>query len=578
MHNSQRWNKSNHKIFKSAFTVPFVLASFVFLLFFGTTFPTFSLSEEPFPSEMDYDLIIKGGRIVDGTGNPWYRADIGIKNGCIQSIGNLKESKAAKVIDAAGRFVSPGFIDMMGGSSLALIRDPKSSLSKLYQGITTMHSGEGTSVAPRTESQSTRGIQIAGKLYTWKTFAEYFQILEEIKIPMNVIHNIGGAQIRLVVLGDQDLTITEGRMRQMKSLVEQAMQDGAIGLSTALIYPPGAFATFEEITTLAQVVADYQGIYLTHVRNESSGVLEAIEEAIRIGRTAGLPVHIFHLKAAGQENWPLMHKALERIKQARKSGLDITADIYPYIRNGLLLEAFIHPRHYVDGTQAFVATLDDPDIRRALQQELEKTSDWENWYRHVGQDWGNVLIDRVGSRSEPECVGESVLQVAKRRGIDTWQAFFDLIQERGVHVVPKSQDDDQKRQALLSPFVMIDTDASPTNPEKVASAHPRAFGAFPRILAKYVREEKLLDLEEAVRKMSSLPANRLQLVDRGRIAPGMAADILIFDLTNVQDKATFENPLEYAEGMDYVIINGIPVIEEGQPTQALPGQVLRHRQ
>jgi len=345
-----------------------------------------------------------------------------------------------------------------------------------------------------------------------------------------------------------------------------------------LIYPPGAFATTEEIIELAKVAAAYGGIYLTHVRNESHDVVEAIEEAIFIGRESEIPVHIFHLKAAGQDNWPLMTQALERIREARGKGLDVTADVYPYIRNGLLLEAFIPPHHFAQGTREFVDMLRNHEFRKALQQEIETTSDWENWYRHVGKNWDHVLIDRVGRNTEPEAVGESVQQVADRRGVDAWQAFFDLISERGVHVLPKSMNEDQKRQALKAPFVMIDTDASPTNPKTAASAHPRAFGAFPRIIAKYVMEEGVLSLEEAVRKMSSLPANRLGLHDRGCLAAGMAADLLIFDPARVKDTATFTKPLSLAEGMDYVLVNGIPVLAEGKPTGALPGKVLRHGQ
>jgi N-acyl-D-aspartate/D-glutamate deacylase len=313
------------------------------------------------------------------------------------------------------------------------------------------------------------------------------------------------------------------------------------------------------------------------MRNESSKVLEAIQEAIDIGKQAGVPVHIFHLKAAGQDNWPLMEQSISLIETTRAQGFDVTADIYPYVRNGIGLGSFLHPRHYAEGADTFLATLPDPEVRRALRREVETTSDWENWYRHVGMNWDNVLVAQVSGSLDKNYERKSVAQIAKIRNSDEWTAFFDLVAAGGVSVNPKSMNEEQKHLALRAEFISVDTDASPTNANDVSSAHPRAFGAFARILAKYVRDEKVISLENAVRKMTSLPANRLGLYGRGHIAPGMQADLLIFDPEKVQDNATFESPVAYATGFDYVIVNGQLVIDDNTSTQSRPGQVLARR-
>lgn len=524
-----------------------------------------------------FDLLITGGRIVDGTGAPWYRADIGIRDGRVAEIGVLRGRPAARTIDAAGRVVAPGFVDMMGGSTLPLIRDPASAESKLRQGITTMLVGEGGSHAPQSDALLGEGVELNGRRVQWRTFMEYFALLESAGVPLNVVHNVGAAQVRRIVIGDEDRPPTSEQLERMKALVREAMGDGAVGLSTALIYPPGNYATTEELIALAREAAAFGGVYFTHMRNESAGLLEAIDESIRIGENAGIAVHIYHLKAAGQGNWPLMEHAIARIAAARVRGIDVTADVYPYIRNGIGLGSFLHPRHYARGAEAFLTTLDDPGVRAELRREVEATADWENWYRHVGADWGKVLIVSVGNATDPAFVGLSIAQVAERRGVDAWTAFFDLVRAGGTSVAPMSMDEAQKHAALRAPFISIDTDAPPTNPATAPSAHPRAFGTFPRVLAKYVREENVIALEEAVRKMTSLPANRLGLYDRGRIAPGMAADLVVFDPARIQDRATFTQPLLFSEGIDYMIVNGRLTIDDGRLTAERAGRVLRHR-
>ena len=363
----------------------------------------------------------------------------------------------------------------------------------------------------------------------------------------------------------------------MKELVAAAMRDGVVGLSTALIYPPGTYAKTDELVAMAKVVGQYGGSYMSHMRNESNQVLEAIRETIHIGEAAGIPSHVFHLKAAGEENWPLMKEAIALIQSARDRGLDVTADIYPYIRNGIGLTSFIHPRHYAAGSAPFLKTLGDPKVRSDLRREIEDTSDWENWYRHVGKNWDNVLVVGVGQGLDKQYEGKSVAEIAKIRGADDWTAFFDLVQRGSVTVNPKSMNEEQKVLALRTPWVSVCTDAPPTDAGRATYAHPRAFGSFVRVLAKYVREEKIISLEAAVRQMSSLPANFLRMYERGRIAPGMAADLLVFDPDKVRDTATFTKPLSFPEGMPYIIVNGKVEIDNGRYTDENGGAVLRLR-
>ncbi|MCH2470570.1 MAG: D-aminoacylase [Gemmatimonadetes bacterium] len=521
------------------------------------------------------DVLIADARIVDGAGNPWFRGDVGIRGDRIAAVGHLDDWTATRTIDAAGRVVSPGFIDMMGQSSLVLITDPPSAESKLRQGITTYLSGEGGSPAPQSDETFGDGAVADGDTLTWRTYSEYFALMERYGIPLNVVHNVGLTQVRRVVLGERDVRPTPEQLEQMKELVRQGMEDGAVGVSTSLIYPPAVYASTEELIELTRVAGEYGGTYFTHMRNESHAVLDAIHEAITIGEGAGVPVHIYHLKAAGEENWPLMVEALALIDSARTAGMDVTADIYPYIRNGIGLGSFLHPRHYAEGTSAFLATLADPAVRAELRREVETTADWENWYRHVGMDWENVLIVSASRAVDERVINRSIAGAAEVLGTDPWNAFFDLVQARGVSVNPRSMNEEQKWQALAAEYVMIDTDASPVNPATSASAHPRAFGAFPRVIRKYVRQDGALSLEDAVRRMSSMAAQRLGLHDRGLVAPGLVADLLLFDPDAIRDVADFGDAMRYAEGIDYVFVNGVAVIDDGVLVDVRPGRLLR---
>lgn len=528
-------------------------------------------------SDVPFDVLITNARVVDGAGNPWFRADIGIRGDRIAAVGALVGQSADRTIDAEDRVVSPGFIDMMGQATTVLLTDPPSAESKLRQGITTYLSGEGGSAAPR--SPEDQAVEMQGDQQAWQTYGEYFQLLEYYGIPINVVHDVGLTQVRRVVLGDEDVQPTAEQLEEMKLLVRQAMEDGAVGTSTSLIYPPAVYATTEELIELTRVAGEYGGVYFTHMRNESHALLDAIREAIAVGSGAGVPVHIYHLKAAGKENWPLMADALALIDSARAAGMDVTADIYPYIRNGIGLGSFLHPRHYAGGTAPFLETLSDPALRAELRREVETTSDWENWYRHVGMNWDNVLIVSASDGVNPAVINRSITQAAQILGTDPWNAFFDLVQAGGVSVNPQSMNEEQKWLALGAEYVMIDTDASPVNPANTDSSHPRAFGAFPRVIAKYVREDSVLSLEDAVHRMSSMAARRLGLHDRGIIAPGMLADLVVFDPELIRDMAEFgAEATRYAAGVDYLFVNGIPVIDDGELMDVMPGRVLRRGQ
>jgi N-acyl-D-aspartate/D-glutamate deacylase len=363
----------------------------------------------------------------------------------------------------------------------------------------------------------------------------------------------------------------------MQQMVTDAMQQGCVGVSTALIYPPGSYAKTAEIVALSKIAARYGGVYFSHIRNESSGLLDAVQEAIEIGHEAGIPVHIYHLKAAGQENWDLVPKALALIEHARDRGIDVTADAYPYIYNGISLSSFIAPWHFAAGPEAFVKTLSDPSVRASLKTEIETRTDWENWYMHVGRDWGNVLVADVPKGVDPRYAGMSIAQIAEAQKVDVWMAFFDLVQRGDVTVDAKSMNEEQKREIYSKEFVSISSDAPPSYLETAAHAHPRTFGTFPRILAKYVRDEHVMTLPDAIRAMTSLPATQLRLNDRGYIALGMAADIVIFDPDKIQDTATFAQPASYPVGIHYVVVNGKLAADNGKMTDELAGEVIRHR-
>ena len=516
-------------------------------------------------AEPRYDVVIAGGRIVDGTGAPSYSADIAIRGGRIVVIGRLNADDAATVIDAKGLIVAPGFVDMMGQTATPMLRDSEAALNLLTQGITTINAGEGASAAPLDAAD--------GQAEGWTTFAEYFQLIDMKGLPVNVVQTVGHTQVRRLVLGESDRAPRPEELQRMQQHVEEAMRAGAIGVSTALIYPPAVYADTPEIAALVSVAGKHGGRYYTHMRNEGDLLLEAIDEALEIGRQGNAPVHIFHLKTAGRQNWGKMQLAIARIRAARAAGQDVTADIYPYINNGLGIEAFIHPRHFGEGREKLRNRLSDEELRAEIRKEMETTSGWENWFRHVGHDWNKVIIGQAGDKRYAEHAGQSVAEIAKRCKEDPWVTFFTLC-ETGAFAQPESMTHRNKILAMQQNFISFCTDVGPDGGSRIAS-HPRGFGAFPRLLSYYVRDLGAIPLEQAVAQASAAGANAVLAYDRGRIAIGQAADVIVFDYENLKDNATFSNPRGLSTGMKYVLVNGTIVLKEGELTDERPGRVLR---
>jgi N-acyl-D-amino-acid deacylase len=512
-----------------------------------------------------FDLVIKNGRVADGTGTASYVADVAIAGGKIVSIGRIESDAAEKALDAASLVVAPGFIDMMGQTATPILRDPDAALNLLTQGITTINAGEGVSAAPLDAD--------AGASSGWTSMAEYFQLLELKGLPLNVVQTVGHTQVRQIVLGDTDRRPSDEELERMRGMVREAMEAGAIGVSTALIYPPAIYASTQEITALAAVAGEYGGGYYTHMRNEGDLLLEAIDEALQIGRQAKTSVHIFHLKTAGRQNWPKMQLAIANIKKARAEGQQVTADIYPYINNGLSLEAFIHPRHFAGGRAQLLKRLEDEAFQKEVREEIETSSGWENWYRHVGKDWSKVIVGYASGEKYSNFLGRSVAQIAAELKEDPWDTFFALARS-GAFALPESMTEANKLLAIEQEFMSFCTDAGPGDGSRIGS-HPRAFGAFPRLLSRYVRDLGAISLERAFAQGSAAAANQVFAYDRGRIAEGLAADIIVFDPNEVVDKATFATPHEHSAGIRHVIVNGVQVLADGKFTGKRPGKVLR---
>jgi N-acyl-D-aspartate/D-glutamate deacylase len=517
-------------------------------------------------AQPSYEVVLRGGRIVDGCGTPWYRGDVALKDGRIVAMGRLDDAPAKRTIDASGLVVAPGFIDMMGQSASSFLEDAHAGDNLLTQGITTINAGEGESAAPLAGEEARR----AG----WATMAEYFDRLDRAGMPMNAVQTVGHTQVRSIVIGDVDRQATPAELERMKGLVREAMEAGAIGLSTSLIYPPAVYASTEEIIALDRVVAAYGGRYYTHMRNEGDRLLEAIDEALAIGKSAGTPVHIFHLKAAGRANWPKMEQALARIKAARDSGQVVGADIYPYINNGLGLAALIHPRHSAEGAAGLRRKLDDPAARAEIRREMESGVNWENWFRHVGSEWDKVVLGALGAPPYAEHNGKSLSDVARAVGQDPWDVFFAAVR-RGAAAMPESMTEANVIRAMRQEFISFDTDMGPAGTRPPPGSHPRGYGAFPRVLGRYVRDLGVLSLEGAVQRMTAVAANELMLADRGRLVPGAAADIVVFDADQIHDRATFAEPHRTALGVRFVLVGGQVVLDDGKPNGARPGRVLR---
>jgi dihydroorotase/N-acyl-D-amino-acid deacylase len=534
-----------------------------------------------------YDIIIMNGRIVDGTGNPWFYGDVGIRGDRIVKVGRVGPARARRRIDAHGMIVAPGFIDMLGQSEMNLLIDPRAE-SKVFQGITTEVTGEGGSAAPLNDYilKETEPFLKHFKLTAdWHTLGEYFSRLERSHTAINLATYVGATQVRQYVLHDENRAPTAAELDQMRKLVAQAMEDGAVGISTSLVYAPAFYAKTEELIELARVASRYGGVYATHMRNESNSIMSALDEAIRIGTEANIPVEIFHLKMAGKPNWGKMRDVITKIEIARSRGLDVTADQYPYVAGATSLGASVPPWAHEGGTAKFIERLKDPATREKLKQEMRATSDkWENFYLGAGGGEG-ILVASVLNRELAKYEGKRINEVARMMGphnekSDEIDALFDLLiadnAQTSMIVFLMSEDD--VKLALKQPWVSVGVDhgaVALTGPLAEGKAHPRGYGSFPRILGRYVRDEHVLSLEEAIRKMTSLAANRVHLVDRGLVKPGFFADIVVFDPQQVHDVATFEDPNRLSVGMRYVLVNGETVLFAGKQTGALPGRPLR---
>lgn len=532
-------------------------------------------------SAAPFDLVITNGHILDGTGSPWYSGDLGIRDGKIGSIGNLASAPRKRTIDAGGKIVAPGFIDMLGQSELTILVDPRLP-SKIYQGITTEITGEGGSAAPLNDAiiQTDLSVYDHYKITPqWRTFRQYFAQLEKQGMGINLASYVGATQVRRMVLGDDDRQPTTAQLEQMKALVREAMQDGTVGVSTSLEYAPAPYAKTEELIALATEAGKFGGIYSTHMRNESDSVLEAIDEVLRIGREAHVPVEIWHIKVAGKNNWGRMPEVIAKINTARNAGADVTADTYAYTAWFNDFSAFIPPWAHDGGTAKLVERLKDPATRQRIRGDmLTPSKGWDNeWQEIPGPD--AIMIGVVQNPKLLPLQGKRLLEIAKLWNKDPMDALFDfLIEDPHADVAVFGMSQPDVTLALEQPWVAVDNDSSGTSPQGLLAQehpHPRAYGTFPRVLRKYVREDKALTLEDAIRKFSALPAQRLRLADRGLIKAGMWADVVIFDPATVRDLATFENPNQLSEGMEYVLVNGVPVVDQGKMTGALPGKVVR---
>ena len=529
-----------------------------------------------------FDLVIENGHIIDGTGSPWYTADVGIRGGRIAAIGHLASAAAMRRLDAHGRVVAPGFIDMLGQSELTILVNPHLP-SKIFQGITTEITGEGGSVAPLNDSIIAADHVTYEHLNltpAWRTLAEYFTHLEKQGLGINFATYVGATQVRRMILGDVDKKPNAEEVEAMKAEVRAAMEDGAMGVSTSLQYAPAMYATTEELIALASEASKYGGVYATHMRSEGAHVFKAIEEAVQIGREAKIPVEIWHLKAAGTLQWGLMPKIVAKIDAARLSGVEVGANTYAYPAWFNSTSAFIPPWAHDGGDKKMIERLRDPAMRARIRKDmLTPNAEWENeWQGIPGPE--AILIAVVANQRLLPLQGKTLAQIAKERGKDPIETLMDiLVEDEGfTYNAVFGMSEADVALALQQPWTSVDNDSQGTAPDGFLGKehpHPRAYGTFPRILRKYVREEHKLTLEDAIRKFTSLPAQRMRLADRGVLKQGMWADVVVFDPDSICDVATFEKPNQLSIGMQYVLVNGVPVIADGKMTNALPGKVLR---
>jgi len=538
-------------------------------------------SAAPSQSAAPFDLIIRNGHIIDGTGSPWYAGDVGVRDGHIAAIGDLSRDTAKQIVDAHGMVIAPGFIDMLGQSELTILVDRRLP-SKIYQGVTTEITGEGESVAPLDSAmlaENAATYRHYGITADWHTLAQYFARLEKQGAGINIGTYVGATSVREMVLGYGDRTPTADQLRQMQDLVASAMEDGALGVSSALEYAPAPYAKTDELIALAATAARFGGIYATHMRSEGEAESASLDETFRIAREARVPVEIFHLKTAGKANWGRMPRVVARIDSARRAGLDVSADTYAYTAWENTFSAFVPPWAHDGGNAKLLERLQDRTMRARIRKDmLTPTTSWDNEWQEIGGPH-DVLITAVNNPSLLPIQGKRLDEIAAMWHEDAINALFDILvkdsAQTSVAVFGMSEPD--VRLALKQPWVSVDNDASGTSPEGILGQehpHPRAYATFPRILRKYVHNEHLLTLPDAIRKFTALAAQREHLVDRGVIKRGMWADLVVFDPDSVRDVATYEKPNQLSVGMRWVLVNGVPVIADGRMTGAKPGRIL----
>ncbi len=528
-----------------------------------------------------FDVIIKGGTVYDGTGRKPIRADVGIKGDKVIKIGDLRRAKAALVIDAGGMAVAPGFINMLSWSTESLLVDPR-SLGELKQGVTTQIMGEGWSMGPLNDKMKKAMKDDQGDLkydIEWTTLSDYLNFLEKRGVSQNVASFVGATTIRMYVLGENDVEPTPEQLQQMRDLVRKEMEAGALGIGSSLIYAPAFYAKTEELIELCKVAAEYKGKYISHMRSEGNQLVEAVEELLRIAREAKIPAEIYHLKAGGKDNWAKMDTVLAMVEAARKSGLKITADMYTYPAGATGLDASMPPWALDGGYAELFKRIKDPETRKKLLAEMRTPTDkWENLGLMAGSPDKVLLIGFKSEKLKP-LTGKTLGEVARMRGTDPENTILDLVleDESRVGTVYFLMSEDNIRKQIRYPWVSFGSDAESMAPEGAflkSNPHPRAYGNFARLLGKYVREEKVISLEEAIRRLSGLPATNLGLDRRGFLKSGYFADVVIFDPKTIADKATFENPHQFAVGVRDVFVNGVQLLKNGEHTGKFSGKAL----
>ena len=529
-----------------------------------------------------YDLILRGGTIVDGSGSPSYVGDVAIDGDTIAALGDLGDAESETEIDVTGLAVAPGFVNMLSWATESLIEDGRSQ-SDIRQGVTLEIFGEGSSMGPlndRMKAELVKQQRDVRYEIEWTTLAGYLDYLVARGVSTNVASYIGAATPREYVIGHEDREPTPAELDEMRTLVRQAMEEGAMGIASSLIYPPGSFAKTGELIELARIAAEYDGTYASHVRNEGSDLVGAVEELVTIAREANIRAEIYHFKAAGEANWPKFDDAVALVESARAEGLAITADVYTYPAGATGLNAAVPPWVQEGGFDASVKRMQDPVIRKKLAEEmLEESDDWDNAYLEAGSP-DNILLVEFKSEALKPLTGKTLGEVAAMRGTSPQETIFDLIIEDNSRVgtIYFTQSEDIVRRAASLPWVSFNSDEASLAPEGVflkSNAHPRAYGSFARVLAKYVRDEQVITLEDAVRKLAALPAEVLKLDRRGELREGYFADVVVFNPETIQDHATFTEPHQYSTGMVHVFVNGEQVLQDGEHTGATPGRVVR---